>query len=300
MNSLRRTKNERLSRSSHRKEHFKGESREEKLEKFREFRYDSKAEREMRRRGMAADMRSEISTMTEKLKGNVHIKDDPSELLEKMNKSRESRQRECEEKLTNDVSEASRRLRENVEKACSELRSNLDDIESNIEAVFERFGDEDRLASVPVSRVMDAWTELKALCEDHRSKIQTFSEKLEQFEKSRMKSVSILCETAINRMISIGQKLPPVIERYVENVSYECNMSVTSNLIEYESLLSLLSNQDTNLFAESKNRHITIVYRWRLLRHNRSIENFNNTLDSDDFVNPERRRNLFRSMYVLF
>ena len=116
-----------MSRTSQRKEHFKGESREEKLEKFREFRYDSKAEREMRRRGMAADMRSEISTMTQKLKGNVEIKVTPSELLGNMNTNRESRQRNCEEKLEKDVSDEDKRLRSNVENACSELKSNLDD-----------------------------------------------------------------------------------------------------------------------------------------------------------------------------
>eukprot|EP00938_MAST-03A_sp_MAST-3A-sp1_P006043 g6043.t1 len=196
--SLRQTKNERMSRTLQRKEHFKGESREEKLEKFREFRYDSKAEREMRRRGMAADMRSEISTMTQKLKGNIEIKVTPSELLGNMNTNRESRQRKCEEKLENDVSDEDKRLRSNVESACSELRSNLDDIKSQIEGIFERFGDGDRLASFPVSKVMDRYASqdkmhsedrLQTLTQLSKLSIPTMTQKSVSAVKSKLETL---------------------------------------------------------------------------------------------------------------
>ena len=50
----------------------------------------------------------------------------------------------------------------------------------------------------PVS-VMDAWNGFLASVRGAQESFESFSKRLEEFEKSRMKSVSALCENAIDR-----------------------------------------------------------------------------------------------------
>jgi hypothetical protein len=234
-----------------------------------------------------------LPTVHRRRGGTKLASEEPSQRLESLHRTRQERHEAKVAKFDEERAAITADVEHKVTTLAAGLKADLQAATDNVARLFARLGNGDTLAAHSMAQVRQAWADLEAQCARHKQAVEEFGDKLSTVEKERAAAVLELVRKLAYDLVVIGHQLPDAVERFVEQQAEPVNLVVLRNARAYAAMMARLRKKDVSLFLSARARHRQAVRDWRLLRHNEVIRRFNERVDSEEFVDPLSRRQLF-------
>jgi hypothetical protein len=126
-------------------------------------------------------------------------------------------------------------------------------------------------------------------CAKRAAALQAFEDTLEDIEKERAETFTSKLRGLVAVLVRCAHELEDGIERIVEAEAFELNSVLTSNRLARAELLASMRKQDIQVRHDAVEGWEKALQRWRVLQHDRAVQELIGELSSDVFVRPLSR-----------
>jgi len=207
----------------------------------------------------------------------------------KMSKNRQMRHDEALRIFRENIASLSEKLEQNVINTGRELRDTLAESDAQLSSLKFQLEDNQKLRLEEYEFLSQAMTRVQTLCEERRKKIENFDAFMEAVELERSEVGSKLLTKLVEELTAISYKLPGDIERIALIEGYEINAVVIENTKSRCELVSRMLCKNVLVFYQGKRHWLLAETKWRQLRHERALRDWECLLDSKQFREPKQR-----------
>lgn len=177
--------------------------------------------------------------------------------------------------------------------ASTSITEALETVDGATAAIFAELDQDDLLVTKGAEYLTRCWQAIEETLKKRHAAIRSFGETLEGLEQARAASAGGELRHLVDTLLKIAFKSPGEIERVVESDAFELNAVIIANRKSHAELLALLEKQDVGIGLQAIESWRSRREAWRLLRHDRAVREFRETLESQAFVNPPSRKRRF-------
>ena len=187
---------------------------------------------------------------------------------------------------------------EELEKELLELslkmREDLENIDENFQVYYKTLDDDDYLIVRSEEELLKTRAKSIENVEFRSSVIETYAEDLDYLEMKRADTTGSELQKLVDLLVGIAHQLPDEIEHIVENETFDLNNVLTANRQSHAHLLSLLRKMQVKIEAETMQRWENGRNKWRMIRHEKGLNDFRTHICSAEFEDPSDRQDFLR------
>ena len=131
--------------------------------------------------------------------------------------------------------------------------------------------------------------DLKQVINSRSEVIEVFANDIEKMEQGRAEIVGTNLKTLVDTLISISHILPDEIEKIVEQETFDLDIVLTNNRKSHTQLLGILRATHVEAEALGLQKWSDGREKWRMIRHNKAINDFLNDIKSPHYNMPDDR-----------
>ena len=181
-------------------------------------------------------------------------------------------------------------LENTVITACRNLRELLEEIDLDLDKVFEKFNDDSDLRMQPYSYVKETWVKIDSILKKRTESVDAFGFGMEELEVGRAKTMGLAMRDFVQGLTEVSYVLKSEVARIVEDETQGANLVLIGNLLAHSECKSRLQRTDIEKRISCRQDFEKREKDWRQLRHDRAIQEFHQTISSYEYTNPKPRQ----------
>ena len=181
-------------------------------------------------------------------------------------------------------------LENTVITACRNLRELLEEIDLDLDKVFEKFNDDSDLRMQPYSYVKETWVKIDSILKKRTESVDAFGFGMEELEVGRAKTMGLAMRDFVQGLTEVSYGLKSEVARIVEDETQGANLVLIGNLLAHSECKSRLQRTDIEKRISCRQDFEKREKDWRQLRHDRAIQEFHETISSYVYTNPKPRQ----------
>lgn len=175
-------------------------------------------------------------------------------------------------------------------KISREMRERLEQMDDIFQKDFKDLDDDSYLIIRSEADLFSNLSVLKSKVDSRSGIIETFAVDLDGLETKRATIVGNELKRLVDTLVAIAHQLPDEIEHIVESETFDLNSVLTKNRQAHAQILALLRKRQIEVEVEVLQRWEDSRRKWRQLRHNKCVNDFNVDIRSERFTEPANRR----------
>ncbi|CAK83011.1 unnamed protein product (macronuclear) [Paramecium tetraurelia] len=188
------------------------------------------------------------------------------------------------------------RLNKNLEEAYKDIKRDITDFfsesDQQITNYYQTLTDE-ALLKREIEFVESIHSTVNAHREKRETKVNALDKRLEDLEKERFRSLELFCNRFQEGLIDVAFQLEPEITAHVDTFREEFRKVVAEKRAENQVYVQDVNRQHQKTFKLYDETQIQKEQRWRDLKHQHYIEEFNVDIQKLEFVYPDERTKLY-------
>ncbi|CAD8079070.1 unnamed protein product [Paramecium primaurelia] len=188
------------------------------------------------------------------------------------------------------------RLNKNLEEAYKDIKRDITDFfsesDQQITNYYQTLTDE-ALLKREIEFVESIHSTVNAHREKRETKVNTLDKRLEDLEKERFRSLELFCNRFQEGLIDVAFQLEPEITAHVDTFREEFRKVVAEKRAENQVYVQEVNRQHQETFKQYDETQIQKEQRWRDLKHQHYIEEFNIDIQKLEYVYPDERTQLY-------
>lgn len=209
--------------------------------------------------------------------------------LSKLKVARKDRHMKALDEFSKLLASIAENIEVDVLNTSREMREQIEEIDENFQLSYKDLKNESFLIIRNELDLFNVLENLKIKISHRSNVIEKFAVDLDELEIKRATIVGAELKKLVDLLVSIAHQLPDEIEHIVESETFDLNTVLTTNRRAHAQVLGLLRGRQAEVEVECLQRWEDSRAGWRVLRHDKCIQDFVVDITSDVFRNPKDR-----------